>query len=100
MQSQLQEDTMSRYIALIPLVMVGFGALVKPAKAHITCDDEFQIINGQRLATPYCEAEQLARASRSHGVMISGETVRKDPKVREDLCRGYDPSPACAPFQD
>jgi hypothetical protein len=91
---------MSRYIALFPLAMIGFGASVMPANAHIRCDDEFQIINGQRVATPYCEAEQLARASRGHGVMISGDAVRKDPQLREDLCRRYDPSPACAPFQD
>jgi hypothetical protein len=100
MQFNDTEDMMSRYIALFPLVMIGFGASVMPAKAHIWCEDEFQIINGQRVATPYCEAELLARASGGRGVMISGDAVRKDPQLREALCRGNDPSPACAPFQD
>lgn len=91
---------MSRAIAIFSFVTLGVGASAIPAKANIRCDDEFQTINGARVATPYCEAEQLARLSRGRGVNISGEAIRKTPRLAEDLCRGTNLSSACGPFQD
>ena len=67
---------------------------VMPAAAQINCEDGYQIVHGERIATPYCGDQLLARLSRRHGVSASADAIRKSPQLKTELCglAGNDPS--------
>jgi hypothetical protein len=73
--------------------------LATPAAAHIACDHEYQIVNGQEIETPYCDDNNLAHVARQHGDRVRARDVRNDPSVKDAVCRfvGDDPraSGAC-----
>ena len=50
-----------------------------PAEARIRCDGNYQIVNGQPHATPFCQDENLARVARSYGMRVSGSAMRNSP---------------------
>ena len=90
------------------VVLSGLGSL--PAHA-IKCDDEYQITSRGLVATPYCEANYLARVARSFGIRVSSRALRWNVnKKREvcffighdirvqDICAGYRDAPFLPPF--
>jgi hypothetical protein len=98
------ENVMSRALKFATIVVVGLVKFDRPAEARILCDDNFQIVNGQRVSTLYCEDEQLARALRNHGVKISGQAQRGNPELKRESCfmAGLDVGveQACAGYAD
>lgn len=66
---------------------------VTAAEAGIRCVDGFQIVNGSRISTPYCQDNYLARIASSYGIRVSAASVRNNPLVKRDLCNfvGHDP---------
>jgi hypothetical protein len=100
--SPKMEDVMSRALKFAVIVAVSFVKLDRPADARILCDDNFQIINGQRVSTPYCEDEQLARALRVRGIQISGQALRANPELKRESClsAGLGVEQACAGYAD
>ena len=57
-----------------------------PAMARILCDGNYQVINGQPLATPYCQDENLAQVARSYGMRVSGSAMRNSPSEKQRVC--------------
>ena len=57
-----------------------------PAEAKIKCDGQWQIVNGQRIATPYCEDGLLATVAQQAGMRISAEAIRQNPMTKEKAC--------------
>jgi hypothetical protein len=73
--------------------IVGLSAAsLQPAAARISCDGDFQITQYGRIATPYCEEEQIAKVANSYGSRVSAAEVHNNPLTKVYLCRtiGYD----------
>jgi hypothetical protein len=76
-----------RHAIAIPLVAAALGiAASVPAEARIRCDGNFQIVNGQPHATPFCQDENLARVARSYGMRVSGDAMRHSPSAKQRVC--------------
>jgi hypothetical protein len=104
----------SRQLAMAALAGAAFAVVsaVGASPAHaIKCDDEFQITSRGLVATPFCEANYLARVARSFGIRVSGRSIRRNSnKKREicyfighdirvqDICAGYRDSPFLPPW--
>jgi hypothetical protein len=71
------------------LLLIGLGwlSLAAPAGAVIRCDGNYQIINGQPHATPYCQDQNLAEVARAYGMRVSGSAMRNSPSEKQRVCR-------------
>ena len=89
---------MSQRLKALPLLAAGFVLSAPGAQAAILCEGNFQIVNGAAISTPYCQDEQLAAFERKQGVKISGEAVRRNSAVKQQVCvdAPYASGPACA----
>ena len=66
---------------------IGIMAATVPAKA-IECEGNFQVQkNGNLIATPYCQDENLAEVAQEYGADVSGEEIRENYSVKERTCR-------------
>ena len=79
---------------------MGFVTSVMLAKAGVVCDGNFQIVNGQPVATPFCEDERLARDWRRLGVKISGDAIRRSTDLKRESCLAVGDSSACSSYKD
>ena len=59
------------------------------AYAHIVCHDDFQVVNGREIATPYCQDNTWAQVSRGYGRRVSDAEVRNNPGLKDELCRNF-----------
>ncbi len=74
------------FAALIVGTSLATSAL--PAMAKIACTrDGFQIVQGNLLATPYCQDQLLARVAREYGLRVSDAEVRNNPNSKRRICR-------------
>ena len=64
-------------------------SLSRAALAHIVCHDDFQVVNGREIATPYCQDNTLAQVSRRFGRRVSDAQVRNNPGLKDELCRNF-----------
>jgi hypothetical protein len=73
-------------------VILLSAASIQPATARIRCDGDFQITQYGRIATPYCEEEQIAKVANSYGSRVSAAEVHHNPLTKVYLCQtiGYD----------
>lgn len=72
---------------LATLCLSSVVALTNPAAARIQCDGPYQIIQGSKVATPYCEDSYLAHVARSYGSGVTPEAIRHNPNLKESVCR-------------
>lgn len=98
---------MPRLSTTFILASAGFLALTvgaETANARIVCKGAFQIVQGQPIATPYCEDNNLAAVAREYGIQVSASSVRRSPSVKQRICAdiGYDNrvSSACAGYRE
>jgi hypothetical protein len=58
----------------------------------IQCQENYQIVNGQPISTPFCRDGYLAKVARGYGFKASAETIRNNPSRKEEICRyiGHD----------
>ncbi len=66
-------------------LLVGV-AFATPAAA-IQCENGFQRIKGERIATPYCQDQYLATVARQYGFKASAARIRNDPNYKKELCQ-------------
>lgn len=68
-------------------------AALTPAEAKIRCNGPYQIIQGNELATPYCEDNYLAKVARAAGIRVSNKAIRQNPHKKQEVCYfvGNDP---------
>jgi len=71
------------------LLFLATSALAVGSSAHarIVCDDNYQVIAGQEISTPYCQDNNLAQVARGHGRRVSDAEVRNNPGLKNELCR-------------
>ena len=68
-------------------VLVSAAIAAGPAAA-ITCRNGSQQVQGNWLATPYCQDLYLAQVARERGYPASVEKIRNNPNYKKELCRG------------
>jgi len=84
---------MMRRTVVAAASLLAFGALAASPASAIDCQGNFQIQkNGNRIATPYCEDQNLAYVAREYGMNVSAEAIRYNPSVKQRACRvaGHD----------
>jgi hypothetical protein len=73
---------MKRYDIALVCASISLLSLSAAYAAGIQCDDDFQIVQGQPISTPYCRDGYLARVAREHGF-----SVRKS-RSRQSIVQG------------
>ena len=73
-------------------VFLAAGLPLGTAQARIACDGNFQIVQGNPIATPYCQEHNLAQVARGYGMRVSFESIRRSESVKAEVCRtiGHD----------
>lgn len=51
------------------------------------CDGDYQFVRGAWVSTPYCRADQIARAARDRGIHTSAAALLAHPAEAEEVCR-------------
>jgi len=72
---------------LVSGTMLSAGLASKPASAAIRCDGNYQVQDGRRFATPYCEDLNIVRVAREYGIRVSFDAIRYNPGKVEQVCR-------------
>lgn len=74
-------------------VLLALPALATPADAAIKCRNDYQVVQGREISTPYCADNYLARVAREYGVRVSDQAIRNNPNKKSEVCRfiGHDP---------
>ena len=67
-------------------VMAASLAGSLPAAA-IKCENGYQRVQGNLLATPYCQDQLLAQVARERGFRASAKKIRNNPNYKKELCR-------------
>ncbi|MGB3719070.1 MAG: hypothetical protein DIU63_11385 [Proteobacteria bacterium] len=82
----------ARALLLLGMALTAGFVGADPADAKIVCRGAFQIVNGQPIATPYCEDSNLAQVAREYGIAVTARQVRQSPSVKARVCRliGHD----------
>ena len=62
-------------------------AAATPASAAIKCQDGNQLIQGNWMATPYCQDALLAQVANARGFKTSFAAIRNNPNHKKELCR-------------
>ena len=73
--------------ALIVALTVALAVAGASDALAIECDEDFQIVNGQPISTPYCRNGYLAKVAREHGFKTSAAEMRNNPARKEEICR-------------
>lgn len=69
---------------LAPLLL---GAALATPAAAIKCEKGFQRVQGNLIATPYCQDQYLAQVAREYGFKASAARIRNDPNYKKEICR-------------
>ena len=92
-----------RAVVLATAMAAALGVCIGPAAA-IECRGEYQVVQGQLLATPYCQDNYLATVAREYGSRVSARQIRNNPNTKADVCRfmGHDSrvSHMCMGYRD
>ena len=86
------------------LSIIALSLSAGTAGAKIVCKGAFQIVDGQPIATPYCEDANVAAVAQEYGIRVSAREVRRNPGTKARVCRviGHDNRvrSACAQYLD
>lgn len=63
-----------------------------PADAKIRCKGQFQVVQGNLIATPYCGDNYLAQVARGYGSSVTARAIRQNPSKKQEICQwiGHD----------
>lgn len=78
---------MSNRFAFMTLLAGAASLAGQPAEARLMCKDGFQVVQGNLIATPYCQDDQLATVARGYGYKVSAAAIRHNPNLKRDVCR-------------
>jgi hypothetical protein len=76
--------TVAAGLVAIPALMM---AAALPAEARIVCVKGNQIVNGQPIATPYCQDALVAQVAREHGMKVSDASIMSNPNTKRYVCQ-------------
>jgi hypothetical protein len=72
---------------LVAVALLSAMAIATPAAAEIKCNDGNQLIQGNWMATPYCQDKLLAQVASARGFKTSFAAIRNNPNHKKGLCR-------------
>ena len=77
------------FVKATPAAMAVLAALVAatPASAEIKCQEGAQLIQGNWMATPYCQDKLLFEVANARGFKTSFAAIRENPNHKKELCR-------------
>ena len=88
----------------LALTVALVGTQSVPAVAKIRCEGAYQIVDGNRIATPYCGDNYLAYVARTYGSKVSARQIRNSPSKKQEICQwiGHDTrvQDICAGWRD
>jgi len=68
-------------------LLVAATLLTSPATARgIVCNEEYQVVKGQEIFTPYCADGYLAQVARERGWKVTGDQIRHEPGLKAKVC--------------
>ncbi|MBU1211326.1 MAG: hypothetical protein KJ587_08645 [Alphaproteobacteria bacterium] len=79
--------------ATVLVAVTGAAVLPTAAEAKIRCDGPWQIVQGNKISTPYCGDNYLAQVARGYGSNVSARAIRENPSTKREICQwiGHDP---------
>jgi hypothetical protein len=87
-KSRSKEDAIPGFPKLGSIaVALIVGTFATPASAAIKCQDGSQLIQGNWMATPYCQDLLLAQVATQRGFKTSFAAIRNNPNHKKELCR-------------
>lgn len=75
-----------RFLKTLALLMALTPLHARTAMAGIRCIDGFQIVNGARLATPYCQDMLVYKVAREYGVKTTASAILHNPNHKRHVC--------------
>lgn len=63
------------------------AALFAAPAAAIKCERGYQRVQGNLIATPYCQDQYLAQVAREYGFKSSAKKIRNNPNYKKEVCR-------------
>lgn len=75
------------HAAKIGFLAGSFLVAAATSASAIECQEDYQIVNGQPISTPYCRDGYLAQVAREYGFKTSAKTIRENPSRKEEVCR-------------
>ena len=79
---------MPRFIRLGSRFALTVAAIIAatPAGAR-DCVKGYERVEGNMIATPYCQDEYLAEVARESGIPATGDKIRNNPNFKKEVCR-------------
>jgi hypothetical protein len=68
------------------LTALALGLAIGGPAYAIDCQQGFQRVQGNLIATPYCQDEYLAIVARQFGVKASADRIRNNPSYKREVC--------------
>jgi hypothetical protein len=77
------------FVKATPATVAVLAALAAaaPASAEIKCQEGAQLIQGNWMATPYCQDKLLFEVANARGFKTSFAAIRENPNHKKELCR-------------
>lgn len=67
---------------------LGALLLASPAFAGgIVCHDEYQVVNGREISTPYCADRYIAKVARENGWKVTGKQIHNQHDLKAEVCQ-------------
>ena len=86
-RGSVQTGALAYRLAASAMVLVAVAATATSVEARIKCRGDLQVVNGQLIATPYCEDQYLAKVARTYGMRTSANRIRNNPNYKREVCR-------------
>ncbi len=74
------------WIGAAAVSAIALAGSFSPASAAIACKDGYQRVQGNYIATPYCQDELLTKVAREFGMKVSGSKIRWNPNYKRQVC--------------
>jgi hypothetical protein len=55
--------------------------------AAFDCKNGYQLVQGNYIATPYCQDAYLTRVAHQYGMHVSASEIRENPNTKRRVCR-------------
>jgi hypothetical protein len=75
------------FLKAVPIATMVLSIIGAPALAEIKCQDGSQLVQGNWLATPYCQDKLLAQVANARGFKTTFAAIRNNPNHKKEICR-------------
>ncbi|MFA5955007.1 hypothetical protein [Hyphomicrobium sp.] len=74
-------------VAQLCFLTGSFLIAAASSASAIECQEDYQIVQGQPISTPYCRDNYLAQVARQYGFKATDREIRNNPSRKEEVCR-------------